>query len=93
MLEKPYPNHQTRVNHLMKDCGLLKKWLVGNLKRNDPKEKPESEGGIEEEKEEGYPEHNILMFFGGPIVYESRCKQKLSLREVMAVKPTTPKFL
>ena len=33
------------------------------------------------------------MIFGGPVAYESRCKQKLSRREVMAVEPATPKFL
>ena len=79
MLEKPCPNHQTRVNHLIKDCGLLKKWLSGNLKKGDPKKKPEPEGDAVEEKEEGYPEHNVLMIFGGPVAYESRHRQKLSL--------------
>ena len=55
----------------MKDCGLLKKWLADNLKRGDPKKKPESEGGALEQKEEGYPEHDFLKIFGGPIAYES----------------------
>ena len=41
MLEKPCTNHQTRVNQLMKDCSLLMKWLAGNLKKGDPKKKPE----------------------------------------------------
>ena len=27
----------------MKDCGLMKKWLAGNLKKGEPKKKPEAE--------------------------------------------------
>ena len=63
----------------MKDCGLLKKWLAGNLKQGEQKKKPEPEGDTEGEKEEGYPEHDVLKIFGGPIAYESRREQKLSL--------------
>jgi len=89
MLEKPCPNHQHRVSHLMKHCSLLKKWLAGNRKKGEPKKKPEPEGDAEGDKEEDFPEHDVLMIFGGPVAYESRRNQNLTLREVFA----TPKFL
>ena len=66
MLEKPCPNHTYRVGHLMKDCGLMKKWLTGNLKKGEPKKKPEAELEGEGAKEEAFPEHDVLMIFGGP---------------------------
>jgi hypothetical protein len=42
MLEKLYPNHPYRVSHLVKDYGLMMKWLAGNLKMGEPKKKPEA---------------------------------------------------
>ena len=60
----------------MKDCGLMKKWLAGNLKRGEPKKKPEAEAEGEGEKEEAFRNHDILMIFGGPAAYESWWKKK-----------------
>ena len=75
LLEKPCTNHPYRVNHLLKDCGLMKKWLSGNLRKGERK-KPEVLDGGEEEKDEAFPEHDVLMIFGGPAACESKRKQK-----------------
>ena len=77
----------------MKDYGLMKKWLAGNLKKGEPKKKPEAEAEGNGDKEEAIPNHDVLMIFGGPAAYESQCKQKVTRREVFAAEPTTPAFL
>ena len=61
----------------MKDYGLMKKWLAGNLKKGEPKKKPEAEAEGEGEKEEAFPDYDVLMIFGGPAAYESRQKKKV----------------
>ena len=55
----------------MKDYGLMKKWLAGNLKKGEPKKKPEAEAEGEGEKEESFPDHDVLTIFRGPAAYES----------------------
>ena len=61
----------------MKDSDLMKKWLAGNLKKGEPKKKPEAEAEGEGEKEEAFPDYVVLMIFGGPAAYESRQKKKV----------------
>jgi hypothetical protein len=39
------------------------------------------------------PHKEVTYIYGGPESYESRRKQKLTTREVIAVSPTTPKYL
>ena len=77
----------------MKDYGLMKKWLAGNLKRGEPKKKPEAEAEGEGEKEESFPDHDVLTIFRGPAAYELRRKQKVTRRAVFAAVPATPAFL
>ena len=50
LLEKPCTNHPCRLNHLLKECGLMKKWLSGTLKKGEQKKKPKAEAGDEGEK-------------------------------------------
>jgi hypothetical protein len=54
----------------------------------DQEKKPEDPKGDfpEDHKEANY-------IYGGPELYESRRKQKLTAREVMVVSPTTPDYL
>ena len=52
----------------------MKKWLAGNLKKGEPKKKPEAEAEGEGEKEESFPDHDVLTIIRGPVAYESRRK-------------------
>jgi hypothetical protein len=56
--------------------------------------------GVDQEKKPEQPKGNFLeahkkvnYIYGGPESYESRRKQKLTAREVMAVLPATPEYL
>ena len=71
----------------------MKKWLAGNLKKDEPKKKPEAEDEGEGEKEEAFPDHDVLMIFGGPAAYESWRKKRVTHREVFAAEPATLVFL
>ena len=51
------------------------------------------QAGGEEEKDEAFPEHDVLMIFGGPTACESKRKQKTTRREVFAAEPATPTYL
>jgi hypothetical protein len=62
--------------------------VLKTAKGADQEKKPkESKGNfLKAHKEVNY-------IYGGPDSYESRRKQKLKAREVMAVSPTTPEYL
>jgi hypothetical protein len=56
--------------------------------------------GADQEKKPKEPKGNFLeahkevnYIYGGPDLYASRRKQKLTAQEVMAVKPATPEYL
>jgi len=70
----------------------MKKWLSGNLRTGERK-KPKVQDGGKEEKDEAFPEHDVLMIFGGPAACESKRKQKTTRREVFAAEPATPAYL
>jgi hypothetical protein len=57
-------------------------------KPDDQEKKPEDPKG---DFPEAYKQVNYI--FGGPDLYESKRKQKLIAREVLAVGPATPKYL
>jgi hypothetical protein len=54
----------------------------------DQEKKPEE---LKDDFPEAHKEVNYI--YGGPDSYESRRKQKLTAREVMAVSPTIPEYL
>ena len=94
LLEKPCTNHPYRLNHLLNECGLMKKWLSGTLKMGEQKKKPEAEAGDEGEKQDDFPKIDvILMIFGGPTACESKLKLKVPRREVFVTKPAIPAYL
>jgi len=51
------------------------------------------QAGGEEEKDEAFPEHDVLMIFGGPVACESKCEQKTTHQEMFTVEPATPVYL
>jgi hypothetical protein len=53
-----------------------------------------SKGGPGEKGASPFPgEETVLSIYGGPVTHESRCKLKLTGREVNGVSPTTPVYL
>jgi hypothetical protein len=72
----------------------MKKYLSGGSRKGEQKKKPELRESDTEGKDDGFPDTDgCLMIFGGPTAYESRCRQKLTRREVYVAKPATPSFL
>jgi len=93
MLEGPCLNHGYPIKHTLKDCGLMRKFLVGGSKKGEPK-KPDPSSDDAKFEDAVYPtETACLMIFDGYDSYASRHQQKLKRREVYNVKPATPTFL
>jgi hypothetical protein len=83
IVKMPCRNHGYPIKHTLEECDLIKHYFSGNYNM----------AGIgapfgptnNEEKEGMYPDpRGCLMIFGGPMVYESRHRQKLTTREVNA---------
>jgi hypothetical protein len=94
MLEKPCLNHAFPVKHLYKDCAVMKKYLSGGTKKGEQKKRPEPADSDVEGKDDSFPDSDgCLMIFVGPAAYESRCRQKLTHREVYTAEPVMLVFL
>jgi hypothetical protein len=52
MLEGPCPNYAYPIKQAYKDCGLMKKFLVGGSKKGDRKKKPDPSEDDTEEKDD-----------------------------------------
>ena len=73
MLEGPCPNHSFPVKHLLKDCGLMRKFLAGSAKKGEQGKEPAPAADDAEEKDDGFPMPNdCLMIFGGSAAYDSK---------------------
>ena len=73
MLEGPCPNHAFPVKHLLKDCGLMRKFLSRNSNKGEQGKEPTPTMDDTEEKDDGFPmPDNCLMIFGGSAAYDSR---------------------
>ena len=95
MLEASCPNHGRPVNHALKDCGLLLKFLGSKARKSDPKSPgPRNDDDNDKEAGDGFPQTTgCLMIFGGGGVGSSRRHQKQERREVYAAEPPTPTYL
>ena len=94
MLEGLCPNHAFPVKHLLKDCGLMRKFLVGSANKGEQGKEPTPTVDNAEEKDDGFPMPNgCLMIFGGSVAYNSKRRQKVACREVYMAQPATPPFL
>ena len=94
MLEGPCPNHAFPIKHLLKDCGLMWKFLFGSSNKGEPGKEPAPTVDDTEEKDDGFPTPDgCLMIFGGSAAYDSKCRQKVTRREVYtAHRPHLPSF-
>jgi hypothetical protein len=94
LLEKPCLNHAYPFKHLLKNCGLAKRWFGSSAGRGEQKKKPELEDTTEKEKQNDVPKTDgCLMIFGGPLACESKRKQKIMRREVFAAETATSTYL
>ena len=72
MLEGLCPNHAFPVKHLLKDYGLVRKFLLGSANKGEQGKAPAPTADEEEEKDEAFPIPIVaLMIFGGSMAYES----------------------
>ena len=94
MLEGPCPNHAFPIKHLLKDCGLMWKFLSVNSNKGEQGKEPAPTTDDAEEKDDNFPTPNdCLMIFRGSTAYNSKRRQKVARREVYTAQPATPPFL
>ena len=73
LLEGPCPNHAFPVKHLLKDCGLMRKFLFGSSNKGEQGKEPVPTADDTEEKDDGFPMlDDCLMIFGGSAAYDSK---------------------
>src|SRR5438128_4783177 len=93
-MESTCPFHP-KVKHSAKDRYSLKDYMEKHSKgpardQDGPDKNPSPlAGGLVFPD----PEHQLNMIYGGSNAYESKRKQKLTVREINAVIPVTPKYL
>ena len=94
MIEGPCPNHAFPINHPLKDCNLMRKFLSGSSNKGEQGKEPTPTADDAEEKDDAFPTPNgALMIFGGSTAYDSKCHQKVVRREVYTARTATPAFL
>jgi len=73
MLEGPCPNHAFPIKHLLKDCGLMRKFLAGSTNKGEQGKEPAPAADDAEEKDDGFPTlDGCLMIFEGSMAYDSK---------------------
>ena len=94
MLKGLCPNHSFPVKHLLKDCGLMHKFLLGSANKGEQGKEPAPTADDAEEKDDGFPTLNgCLMIFGGSTAYDSKHRLKVTRRQVYMAQLVTPLFL
>ena len=79
MLEGLCPNHTFPVKHLLKDYGLMHKFLAGSANKGEQGKEPTPTANDAEEKDDDFPMPNgCLMIFGGSAAYDSKRRQKVA---------------
>ena len=94
LLEGPCLNHAFLVKHMLKDCGLMRRFLSRGSNKGEQGKDPAPTADDAEEKYDGFPRSNgCLMIFGGSAAYDSKHRQKVARREVYTTEPAMPAFL
>ena len=94
MLKGLCPNHAFPVKYLLKDCGLMWKFLFGSANKGEQGKEPTPTADDAEEKDNGFPTPNgCCMIFEGSAAYDSKRHQKVARREVCTTEPAAPAFL
>ena len=88
------PKHAFLVKHMYKACRLIRKFLSGSSNKGGQGKDPPPITDDTEEKDNGFPMPNdCLMIFEGLAAYGSKCRQKVTRREVYMAQPATHPFL
>ncbi|KAF8670522.1 hypothetical protein HU200_050542 [Digitaria exilis] len=90
LLEGPCPNHATPIKHKYRECGLMRKFLMGRLDRVSPTSQTQGKGTTADTFLE--PDE-CLMIFGGPEAQASKRHGKLMEHDVFTVHPTNQEYL
>ena len=73
MLEGLCPNYAFLVKYLLKDCGLMRKFLAGSANKGEQGKEPAPTTDDAEERDDGFPTpDSCLMIFGGSTAYDSK---------------------
>ena len=73
LLEGPCPNHAFPVKHLLKDCGLMQKFLSGSSNMGEQGKEPAPTADDTKEKDDDFLTlDGCLMIFGGSVAYDSK---------------------
>lgn len=88
--------HHPNSNHGAKNCFVYKQFAEQYAK--NARKTPDGEQSTSKKKDDdddaptGFQDHRkeLNHIFGGPLAYESKRKQKLTEREIIAVQPDTP---
>jgi hypothetical protein len=76
-------NHGYLIKHTLEDYDLIKRYFKGDYKTTSPE--ASSGSANNDGKRDVYPNpKGCLMIFGGPVAYESRCRQRFMAWEVNA---------
>ena len=67
LLDAPCTHHEGPINHALKDCNLMKKFLTRTLKRAPEVPKKPEEDQNNNDGDAGYPREDgaVMMIFGG----------------------------
>ena len=73
LLEGSCPNHAFPIKHLLKDYGLMRRFLSGGSNKGEKGKDPPPAADNAKEKDVGFPtRNNCLMIFGGSAAYDSK---------------------
>ena len=71
MLEGLCPNHAFPIKHLLKDCGLMRKFLLGSANKGEQGKELAPTADDAKEKDDTFPMPNsALMIFEGSAAYD-----------------------
>ena len=96
LMDSPCTNHAYPVQHLYKDCELLKCFLrqAGRPKEGKGKEAADKKGGAADKDGDDFPdpEECIMIFEGSDAIYSKR-QHKVRYREACVAETAIPTFL
>ena len=86
MLKGPCLNHAFPVKHLLKDYGLMQKFLARSTNKGEQGKEPAPTADDAEEKDDGFlTPDGCLMIFRGSTTYDSKHHQKVAHCQVYTV--------
>jgi hypothetical protein len=86
---RPYPYHNTPVNHTLEQCDMLKKYYSHATAKDSEAKMDGGDGDAG-----GFPVvENVFLIFGGPTVDMSKSQRKWERHKVLTAEKAPPSFL